>query len=151
MPELNAYILLTITAALTGSSLQGTLIGAKYRKQSGVKYPFQYATEEQCKNNSAAFRFNCAQRCHANYIENLLPMIGSMVIAGMKHSRLATFLGCIWLVARVHYWFRYLGMRYEAVGGDGKVPQGFNPVPWWIAHWGLHCLAFDSVWKLIRV
>lgn len=143
-------VLLSSGISLALSSSLGFLIWGLYRKRAGIQYPFLYATEAQCRKNPAAFTFNCAQRCHANYVENLLPMVGSMLIAGLENPRQVSALGIVWIVARGVYSWAYINTKYEDVAHKegAKVGRGLTPIGWWIPQWALHCLAITATLRM---
>lgn len=151
IPSEYSLVLLTSGIALAFSSGLGMTIGGSYRKRANIQYPFLYASEEQCKKNPAAFTFNCAQRCHANYTENLFPMVGSMLIAGLDNPRRVTVLGIAWLVARYIYWRAYTSMKYEDVARmeGARFGRGLTPMGWWIPQWTLHYLAITSMFRMV--
>jgi glutathione S-transferase len=97
-------------------------VASQKRKASGVKYPTAYATEEQAAKNPAARTFNCAQRAHANYIENLTSFLVALAVAGLRFPRPAVTLGAVWLVGRVAYLAGYI----SSAGPSGR-RFGFYP------------------------
>eukprot|EP00475_Leptophrys_vorax_P022952 TRINITY_DN3124_c0_g1_i1.p1 TRINITY_DN3124_c0_g1~~TRINITY_DN3124_c0_g1_i1.p1 ORF type:complete len:200 (-),score=44.54 TRINITY_DN3124_c0_g1_i1:60-659(-) len=58
-------------------------------------------------DEASAFQFNCVQRAHQNYLENL-PGFLAMVILGMfSYPLLTTVFGLVWLLARLVYAIGY--------------------------------------------
>ncbi|EER24084.1 hypothetical protein D8B26_002263 [Coccidioides posadasii str. Silveira] len=107
------------------------------RRPAGVEYPNAYATPEQCAKNPAAYKFNCAQRAHANYLENMSQTMVSILVAGIKHPRLATLLGTTWVALRVLFLAGYVYSGKEK--GNGRIIG----VPFWFvqgALWGISFL-----------
>jgi glutathione S-transferase len=60
------------------------------------------------KANPAAYRFNCAQRAHANFLENAPQTMMSMLVAGIMYPNATTWLGLGWLVSRAAYLYGYV-------------------------------------------
>ncbi|KAE8413183.1 hypothetical protein BDV36DRAFT_300218 [Aspergillus pseudocaelatus] len=89
------------------SFLHGMVVSG-FRKEAKVPYPHSYATVEQCKSNAKAEQFNCAQRAHANFLENAPQTMLFTLVAGLKYPQLATALGAGWLVARSLFLYGYV-------------------------------------------
>ncbi|KAI6715268.1 hypothetical protein JHW43_002245 [Diplocarpon mali] len=83
-----------------------------YRKIAKVPYPAAYAPPS--RTDEDANRFNCAQRSHAHYIENQVPLLGSLMLAGLRYPLVSAGLGVGWTVSRYVYMVGY------CQGGDGK-------------------------------
>lgn len=88
------------------------------RKPAGVPYPNAYATPEQAKENKDAYKFNCAQRAHANLLENMPQTIAFMLFAGLEYPTATTALGLGWVLGRILFAYGYVksNKRY-AYGG----------------------------------
>ncbi|OTA03024.1 microsomal glutathione S transferase [Trichoderma parareesei] len=80
---------------------------SKLRKASNIPYPNAYATHEQAKKDVNAYRFNCAQRAHANFIENQPSALGALLISGLHFPVAAAVLGATWSVGRTLYLYGY--------------------------------------------
>ncbi|EGX92588.1 microsomal glutathione S-transferase 3, putative [Cordyceps militaris CM01] len=80
---------------------------SKFRKLAKVPYPAPYASEEEAAKNPSASKFNCAQRAHANFTENLTPFLGALFVAGVQHPVPAATLGGIWSLSRLIYVLGY--------------------------------------------
>ncbi|GAA5987704.1 hypothetical protein JCM5350_008076 [Sporobolomyces pararoseus] len=80
---------------------------SKARKTAGVAYPAPYADNAEAARDVKAKRFNCAQRAHANTLENLPIALLSLFHSGLYHPRLAALGGLIWLAGRVAYTIGY--------------------------------------------
>ena len=95
------------------SFIQGNVVTFS-RKSAKVPYPNNYATHEQAKENQEAYKFNCAQRAHANLLENMPQTIASMLFAGLEYPTATAALGLGWVVARSLYAVGYVmsGKRY---------------------------------------
>ncbi|KAE8149461.1 hypothetical protein BDV25DRAFT_156269 [Aspergillus avenaceus] len=104
------------------------------RQDAKVPYPHTYATVEQCKSNPKAEQFNCAQRAHANFLENASQTMLFTLVAGLKYPQLATALGAAWLLSRSLYLYGYVYSGKPQ--GKGRFLGGF----FWLAQgalWGL--------------
>lgn len=86
------------------------------RKASGIKYPTTYATDELAAKDPKAYKFNCAQRAHANFIENQGSFLGGLLISGLRFPTTAAALGAVWVVGRLFY-----GIGYAKNGPSGRL------------------------------
>ncbi|CAK7266988.1 hypothetical protein SEPCBS119000_002308 [Sporothrix epigloea] len=102
LPAQYGYVFGTVTAIFFVNTYHSLLTGS-YRKAAKVPYPICYASAEQAAKDPAAFQFNCAQRAHANFVENLTPIIATLFIAGVKFPVLSASLGAAWAASRVLY------------------------------------------------
>ncbi|KAF4633477.1 hypothetical protein G7Y89_g4639 [Cudoniella acicularis] len=84
------YVILAATSTFIMNFLHIANTG-KYRKLAAVKYPLAYAPES--RTDDAAHKFNCAQRSHANFVENQVSALGALLIAGVKFPVTAAVLG----------------------------------------------------------
>ncbi|TQS31555.1 hypothetical protein Golomagni_08159, partial [Golovinomyces magnicellulatus] len=91
---------------------------SKFRKLAQIKYPTTYATDELAAKDTNAYRFNCAQRAHANYTENLTTLLGSMLITGLNYPVFAASLGAAWATGRLAYLYGYTSDK----GPAGRTP-----------------------------
>ncbi|KAI0396196.1 membrane-associated proteins in eicosanoid and glutathione metabolism [Xylariaceae sp. FL0594] len=78
------------------------------RRASGIQYPITYATQEQADKDPNAYRFNLAQRAHANFVENLTPFIVALLVAGVGYPVPATYAGAAWVAGRFAYAYGYV-------------------------------------------
>ncbi|RYC54250.1 hypothetical protein CHU98_g11964 [Xylaria longipes] len=69
VPKEYGYVLAVATSTLFINTYH-KLLSSVARKASGLKYPIPYATQEQADKDPKAFKFNLAQRAHANFGEN---------------------------------------------------------------------------------
>ncbi|KAK3359786.1 hypothetical protein B0T25DRAFT_109675 [Lasiosphaeria hispida] len=114
LPTEYGWVLLAATSTFFVNTFHGILTG-KYRKASGVKYPAAYAANEVAEKDPKAFTFNCAQRAHANYTENLTPALLALFVAGLRHPLIAASVFTSWSVARIGY-----ARGYTAYGPSGR-------------------------------
>jgi len=89
------------------SFMHGNITGG-LRKKADVPYPHCYATVEQCKSNPKAEQFNCAQRAHANFLENSSQTMLFILVAGLKYPNAAAIIGGAWLISRTAYLYGYV-------------------------------------------
>ncbi|KAJ5218415.1 uncharacterized protein N7498_000514 [Penicillium cinerascens] len=109
-------------------------ITTSLRKVAKVPYPHSYATVEQCKESAKAEQFNCAQRAHANFLENAPQTMLFTLVAGLKYPELATGIGALWVVFRSLFMYGYVYSGKPQ--GKGRMLGGF----FWLAQgalWGL--------------
>lgn len=87
-----------------------------------MEYPRAYATEEQATENRHAFRFNCAQRAHANFTENITPFLGALPVAGLRYPAASAILGVAWVAGRTLYLVGYT----SSAGPKGRRPYAHS-------------------------
>ncbi|KAJ7481667.1 membrane-associated proteins in eicosanoid and glutathione metabolism [Mycena latifolia] len=85
---------------------QGVVVGSN-RRGSGVAYPRAYAEKAEMDANPQAVKFNCAQRAHANTLENLPVLYTMTLITALKYPTLAASALGLWSLARVGYTWGY--------------------------------------------
>lgn len=113
MPQANSHPSYVLAAA-TSTFLLGlahTLNTGAYRKAAKVPYPAAYAPES--RTDPEAHRFNCAQRAHANYVENQTQTVLPLLIAGLRFPITAAVMGAVWTLSR------YMYLNGYSKGGDG--------------------------------
>lgn len=113
LPTEYGYVLFAASTTFFVNTLHGMLT-SKARKASGIKYPTSYASAELAEKDHNAYLFNCAQRAHNNFTENLTPFLGALLISGLKYPVPSAVMGFVWSAARVVF----------AVGYTSKGPQG---------------------------
>ncbi|KAK4191660.1 hypothetical protein QBC35DRAFT_294285 [Podospora australis] len=113
LPAEYGYVLFAASTTFFVNTLHGVLT-SKARKAAGIKYPTSYASAEVAEKDHNAYLFNCAQRAHNNFTENLTPFLGALLISGLKYPTQAAMLGFTWSAARVLF----------AVGYTTKGPSG---------------------------
>lgn len=97
-----AYVLAGATSTIF-VNIYHSLLTSYHRKRSGITYPIAYADNEVAAKDPKAYDFNCAQRAHANFHENLAPFLIALGIAGISHPKLAGAMGVWWSISRVIY------------------------------------------------
>ncbi|OOF92398.1 hypothetical protein ASPCADRAFT_210263 [Aspergillus carbonarius ITEM 5010] len=115
-----------IAVALGAIPVLGFIHGSivtRLRKGAEVPYPHCYATVEQCKANPKAEQFNCAQRAHANFLENSSQTMLFILAAGLKYPQLATGLGSLWVLGRSLFLYGYVYSGKPR--GRGRIYGGF--------------------------
>ncbi|KAI9055664.1 hypothetical protein LZ554_000607 [Drepanopeziza brunnea f. sp. 'monogermtubi'] len=120
------YVLLAATSTFVMNIAHMANTG-KYRKAAKIAYPAAYAPES--RTDEAANRFNCAQRSHAHFTENQVPLLGSLVLAGLRFPLTAAAMGFGWSV------MRYVFMVGYSQGGDGK--GRYKGAASWLFQFGL--------------
>ncbi|KAH6854264.1 hypothetical protein B0I37DRAFT_25328 [Chaetomium sp. MPI-CAGE-AT-0009] len=113
LPSDYGYVLLAATSTAVVNIVHGFLT-SRTRKAAGIKYPNAYASAEQAEKDPRAFSFNCAQRAHNNFTENLTPFLAGLLVAGLKYPVFAGSLGGVWSLARIMF----------AIGYTSNGPQG---------------------------
>lgn len=113
--------------------VHGLITGSK-RKGAKCPYPNAYASAQDMQSNRAAYQFNCAQRAHAQFMENAPQAMMSMLVAGVMYPNATTVLGAGWLVSRMLYLYGYI-YSDKKMGGGRLIGSGF-----WLAQGGLWAL-----------
>ncbi len=60
--------------------------------------------------------FNCAQRCHMNYLEGIIPILAFLLVSGLVYTRLAFICGMVYLMGREMY-----NIGYKNKGASGRI------------------------------
>lgn len=82
----------------------------------------------------SAEQFNCAQRAHANFLENAPQTMLFTLVAGLKYPEYATAIGATWVAMRCLFLYGYVYSGKPQ--GKGRMMGGF----FWLAQgalWGL--------------
>ncbi|KAI0834209.1 membrane-associated proteins in eicosanoid and glutathione metabolism [Hypoxylon sp. FL0890] len=119
VPGEYGYVLTVAASSLFVNTLHFFLT-AKARKASGLAYPIPYASQEQAEKDPKAYAFNCAQRAHSNYTENLTPFLGALLISGLRFPTASAALGAAWVLGR--FWY---ALGYTSSGPQGRL-KGFT-------------------------
>ena len=118
VPAEYSYVLTTIALSTFVNFYHGHLVTVE-RKAAGVPYPNAYASAAECKESLAKYRFNCAQRAHSNYLENLPMFVTGAAISGLKYPVASAVMGAVWLIGRIAYLHGYINSSHTS-GGKGR-------------------------------
>jgi len=121
------YVLLAATSTFILNTIHGINTG-KFRKAAKVDYPAAYAPSS--RTDIEAYRFNCAQRAHANFIENHPSFLAALLLAGLRFPITAALMGAGWSVARYAY---MAGYSEGSSGGKGR----YKGAAFWLFQFGL--------------
>ncbi|KAM0255296.1 hypothetical protein ACHAQJ_005886 [Trichoderma viride] len=106
LPDSYGFVLAAVTSTFFVNILHMART-AKFRKASKITYPNAYASHEQAEKDPNAYKFNCAQRAHANFAENQTSAVGAILIAGLQFPVVSAVLGAAWSLGRVVYLYGY--------------------------------------------
>ncbi|KAI9675405.1 MAG: hypothetical protein M1817_001309 [Caeruleum heppii] len=134
IPKEYGYVVLTTTATMALSLWHASWTGG-FRKRAKIPHPNSYASDKQQESDPAAYAFNCAQRAHANYVENHGMIMASLLISGLKYPLTATAMGGIWMVGRILYAVGYAKTPIGKYGSGRR--QGLF---FWMPQFGLVAL-----------
>ncbi|KAI1468945.1 membrane-associated proteins in eicosanoid and glutathione metabolism [Daldinia caldariorum] len=118
VPSEYGYVL-TVAASSLFVNTYHFILSAKARKNSGLTYPIPYASQEQAAKDPKAYKFNCAQRAHANFIEHQPSFLTALLISGLWFPTASAALGAGWVFARTWY-----AAGYTSGGPSGRL-SGF--------------------------
>jgi len=133
-------------AGLFATALVGqyhTFLVGSFRKASGVPYPNAYASAEDASKDKDKFRFNCAQRAHSNYLENLAVVLPAFLASAIHYPTVSSSLLGFWLACRIVYTRGYVGSAHNSTG-KGR----YKGIFFHFAQFGLAITAGMSAWKL---
>ena len=142
--SLSSYVLLAASSTFILSFIHGINTGAA-RKASGILYPTPYASTELAAKDPKAHAFNCAQRAHANYLENQPSVVAAMLVAGLQYPVTTAVLGATWIVNRYIFMVGYSKPEW---GPDGK--GRLRGAGFWLAQLGLFGLSAAVGVNMIR-
>ncbi|KAL7794994.1 ER glutathione S transferase [Trichoderma ceciliae] len=123
LPDSYGLVLAAATSTFFVNSIH-MMRTSKFRKESKVAYPNAYASHEQAEKDPAAYKFNCAQRAHANFVENQPSALGALLIAGLNFPLASAILGATWAFGRVLYLYGYTGSAGPKGRGSGAFLAG---------------------------
>ncbi|KAG2052070.1 membrane-associated proteins in eicosanoid and glutathione metabolism [Suillus hirtellus] len=106
LPDGYQYIAASLLSAAWVIVWQIVRIGSA-RKAAGIPYPQLYAENAQLKENPAAVRYNCVQRCHQNTLEIIPLILISTLITGLKYPHFAAATSFFWVLTRIVYTIGY--------------------------------------------
>ncbi|CUS11861.1 unnamed protein product [Tuber aestivum] len=142
IPQEYSYVLAGLFATTLVSQYHILMVGGA-RKASKVPYPNAYASAEEAIKDKEKFRFNCAQRAHSNYLENLAVVLPSFLASAVQYPTASSSLLGIWLVGRIVYARGYVGSQHNS-SGKGRYKGVFS----YIGLIGLAVTTGMSMWKL---
>ncbi|CAZ86458.1 unnamed protein product [Tuber melanosporum] len=142
VPQEYSYVLASLFAASLVSQYHTILVGG-IRKAAKVPYPNAYASAEDASKDKEKFRFNCAQRAHSNYLENLAVVLPAFLASALHYPIASSSLLGIWLAGRVAYARGYAGSEHNGTG-KGRYKGAF----FYVGQIGLAVTATMSAWKL---
>ncbi|GAA5931687.1 MAPEG family protein [Sporobolomyces koalae] len=119
IPADYSYVVATGTVGVYSLLMFQSIKVSAARKAAAVDYPAPYADNADAKKDIKAKKFNCAQRAHANTLENLPIFLLTLFHSGLYHPRLASIAGVIWVAGRVAYTLGY------TTGDPAKRSNGF--------------------------
>lgn len=125
------------------SFIQGSVV-TSLRKPAKVPYPNHYATAEQVKASPEAYKFNCAQRAHGNFLENMPQTLALMLFNGLFYPTATPVLGGIWVLGRSLYAYGYITSTPGSNGKGRSIGSIF-----YLGQLGLLVLAVTSAIKMI--
>jgi glutathione S-transferase len=119
---LASYVVATAAAAIFLGVWHG-FVSSRYRKPAQVRYPDCFASAESIAAaapdlKQKKYLFNCAQRAHANYLENLPGVLTALMVGGALYPKTSAGLGAAWVVSRIAYTLGYL--RADKTEGKGR-------------------------------
>ncbi|PUU72760.1 hypothetical protein B9Z19DRAFT_1166790 [Tuber borchii] len=142
IPHEFSYALAGLFATALVGQYHSVLVGSA-RKAAKVPYPNAYASAEDASKDKEKFRFNCAQRAHSNYLENLSVVLPAFLASTIHYPTVSSSLLGLWLAARVVYTHGYIGSEHNSTG-RGR----YKGIFFHFAQFGLIITAGMSAWKL---
>ncbi|MCJ1473231.1 hypothetical protein MMC13_001882 [Lambiella insularis] len=118
IPKEYGYVLLVAASTSLLNFWLGSYVGY-YRKPAKVPYPNAYATASEAASSQEKYLFNCAQRGHANFIEQQSSFLTILLISGLKYPVLSAGMGSLWVVSRIMYAVGYTRPQYT--NGSGRL------------------------------
>jgi glutathione S-transferase len=114
------------------------------RKAANVSYPNAYASANEAATSQEKYRFNCAQKAHANFTENHPTFLVALLVTGLRFPLVAASLGAVWNAGRIAYALGYT-RKENAENGKGRLIG----VWYALAHYPLMLMAAYTSFKLI--
>lgn len=112
------YVLLVAASTSILNVWLGNRVNS-YRKQAKVPYPNAYASANDAATSQEKYLFNCAQRGHANFIEQQPSFLTALLISGFKYPVLSAGMGGLWVISRIMYAVGYTTPQYK--NGRGRM------------------------------
>jgi glutathione S-transferase len=128
-----SYVLAVAASTFVLSVWHGARV-TPLRKPAKVPYPNCYASAESIvtcddpKEKEAKYIFNCAQRAHANFMENYPVALTGLLISGLKYPVASAVTGVVWTVSRIAYAIGYT--RRDRTDGKGRYSGGLGGLFW---------------------
>ena len=104
------------------------IVTGQARKAAKYPYPTPYAPLDAQNTSITAYAFNCAQRAHANYLEQLPTFLTTLLLSGLKYPVVSAGLGATWVVARTIYLVGYTSSTLND-GGKKRLRGSFAFLP----------------------
>jgi len=133
IPKEYGYVLATTAASFLVSVWHGMRVGPM-RKAAKIPYPNCYASAESiaaavdAEEKKAKYLFNCAQRAHANFLENYPIALAGMLASGLAYPVASAVTGAVFLVSRVTYAIGYTDPN--KINGKGRYFYGVGSLFW---------------------
>jgi len=133
IPKEYGYVLATAATSFFVAIWHGARV-TPWRKPAKVPYPNCYASAESIaactdpKEKQAKYLFNCAQRAHANFLENYTLSLAGLLVSGVQYPVTSAVAGVIWLGSRIAYANGYTNPDKES--GKGRYAGGAGSL-WW--------------------
>ncbi|RMZ83211.1 hypothetical protein DV738_g1322, partial [Chaetothyriales sp. CBS 135597] len=128
VPQDYGYVILISLGVIPLLSFAHGSVVTSARKAAKIPYPNAYATPEQAAKSKEAYKFNCAQRAHAQFLENMPQTVLTMLIGGLTSPRLVALCGLGWSISRVSYAYGYItGTKPD---GRGRYSGGLGALFW---------------------
>ncbi|KAK9783988.1 putative Microsomal glutathione S-transferase 3 [Seiridium cardinale] len=142
------------------------IVAENFRPAAGVPYPHFYASMEQCEQNvrtlfptanierprklvgnqnpanlaqPKAEQLNCAQRAHANYLENMAQTMMYTLVAGLKWPRATVTIGLTWVFWRLIFAHGYIYSGKPE--GNGRL----RGAPFWLCQGALWAMSAGAI------
>ena len=125
------------------SQYHSFLVGRE-RKRAGVPYPNSYAAHAEAATDLAKYRFNCAQRAHAHFLEHLPTFVIASAICGLRYPVATAALGAAWNLSRIVYARGYIASTLDQKGSGRYKGIWYVPV-----ELGLLVTAGYTIWKML--
>jgi glutathione S-transferase len=138
-----SYVMLVSLGATPFLATALGFFAGSFRKAAKVAYPNFYPTPQAIKESREAYQYTCAQRSHANYMENMPQAMVSMLVAGLTYPKVTAALGVGWLVGRILYAYGYIYGKREK-GMSRNIGSGF-----WLCQGAMWAICIKSAMTLL--
>ncbi|KAF3178069.1 hypothetical protein TWF106_004494 [Orbilia oligospora] len=140
------YVLLVALASTFINQWHGIVVTGA-RMKAKVPYPNAYALHAESPTGSDKYTFNCTQRAHQNYLENLPNLYVPMFISGLVYPKFAAGAGAVYLFGRILYAIGYKNPKKETGKGRYLGAPVFYPAQlglWGAAGYVCYSLIFSA-------